>query len=377
MNAKSWPTLYKLNSRNKLQTWTIEAEDTNHVSVYVVTHGQQGGSMQRACTAVSDGKNIGRDNETTAWEQCCLEAESKWKKQRDRKGYSEQVPTEKPMRPMLAKSYHKDGKHITFPAYWQPKLDGIRCLAYYNDNNIVLESRQGKIFKSLPHINAAVDKILAKKDVVLDGELYIHGEEFQTLTSAIKRDTPTKASGKIQYHVYDMISDKPFEERFDILWKLIPQPKKRHKKPVVDLVWTQIVHCVTHVATIHTEQTLRGFEGIMLRNKQCCGYQIDRRSSHLQKYKEFVDEEFVIVGAEENKGKLEGTCTFICKTQSGKHFGVMPKGTQTERENMYQDWQANVINPGDIMTVEFFAWTTSDDPVPRFPVGKCIRDYEG
>ena len=131
-------TLYKIDSKGKLREWNIEVHTYPSIPKYVVTHGLKDGKQQDKMQEVPYGKNIGRANETTAQEQCILEARSKWINQRDRKGYSEEIPTEKKFGPMLAKSYAKpgtdltdlkDGKHIVFPCLYQPKLDGIRCVS--------------------------------------------------------------------------------------------------------------------------------------------------------------------------------------------------------------------------------------------------------
>jgi len=193
MIKKNLPTLYKLDSLGKVRQWKIEALNSNPPQ-YIQIHGVKDGKMQNTSTVVKKGKNIGRSNETSAWQQCCLEAESLWNKQKDRKGYTETIPTSKPFRPMLAKSFDKDGRHIKYPAFIQPKLDGIRCLASYDGVNVRLKSRQGKLFTSLAHIEEELyHKVFSVfPDRVLDGELYNHlyKDNFQKLVSSIKRDNP-------------------------------------------------------------------------------------------------------------------------------------------------------------------------------------------
>ena len=112
----------------------------------------------------------------------------------------------------------------------------------------------------------------------------------------------------------------------------------------------------------------------MIRNAKG-GYQPNRRSPDLQKYKSFKDKEFEIVGAYQNKGKMENQCTFLCRTEDGTEFGVKPMGSEAQREQYWTDFQAGKLT-GKMLTVKFFEWTTSENPVPRFPVGVCVRDYE-
>jgi ATP-dependent DNA ligase len=373
-----FPKLYKMSSTGKVSQWKVIAYDDH----YEIIHGYIDGRQQSKIVYIHSGKNIGKINETTIKEQCQLEAESRWNKQKDRKGYGETIPTKKQLRPMLAKSYNrpfgtdltdlKDGKHIIFPCFWQPKSDGMRCLAIKKEK-IYLFTRQGKPITILSHITDELNKFMEDDDI-WDGELYTHGMEFQKIISAIKRDNPSKDTSSIHYHVYDCVRADDFEDRFQYLFSKLLK-KKEPVSDIIKLVWTQEINSADELKEIHQSQTKRrGYEGIMLRNKKG-GYEIDKRSKNLQKVKVFCEEEFEIVGAYENS-KKPGTCTFQCKTKKGAIFGCMPKGTEEDRAQYWEDWQNEIIKYGDLLTVMFFSWTTSDNPVPRFPVGKAIRNYD-
>jgi DNA ligase-1 len=376
----TWPTLYKMTSTGAIQMWNIRVETYDHPAwQYIITHGQYGGKLQETSTIVATGKNKGRTNETGIWEQCCKEADSLWTKQKDRKGYTETIPKEKPLRPMLAKSYDKDGHHIKFPCYIQPKLDGIRCLAKRTKKGVDLISRQGKVFKSLPHI----EKQLMWMDVgtILDGELYVHGEEFQEIISAVKRDTPSKKSGKVEYHVYDMIDNNNYANRIQWLIDRLPRKLSTFITQIRGIRLKSIYVVETYTAINNKEIwhkhklfTQDGYEGAIVRNA-FGKYKINGRSSDLQKVKKFIDMEFEIIGAEENKGKMAGQCSFICKTKGGATFKVKPKGDEALRRQYWNEWQAGVLM-GKMLTVRFFSWTTSEKPVPRFPIGIVVRNYE-
>jgi DNA ligase-1 len=419
--TKVWPTLYKLDNKGKIRQWSIEAAENmsyfgkpNHgdglASAYRQTHGVKNGKMQTTSTVVSMGKNTGKANATTAWEQCCLEAEALWTKQRDRKGYTEAIPSEKPFGPMLAKSYDKDGKHIVFPCWGQPKLDGLRCIARVENGNVTLLSRQNKQFKVQKHIEEELSNF---EDGEYDGELYLHDVSFQDIVGAIKRDEANELTSQIEYHIYDIISDKPFDERLTCLSTRLHQARRKYcpdhpEKGTrllpydssgckVKFVGAFKIFSEDDLARHHKENVELGYEGIMLRNLDGL-YKINGRSADLQKYKKFMDQEFKILYAEENKGKLTGTCTFLCVTEEDAGFCVMPEGSEAQRRQYWQDWNNGIIKPGDEITVEFFSWTTppkedigKPDPLmkrfsdilgytflvgakPRFPIGKAIRN---
>lgn len=138
MGVVTLPTLYKLSSTGKVQEWSICYGPDVVGSRYTIKHGQVGGKIQSTTTLIEYGKNIGKSNETSALQQAGLEAHSLWKKQKDRKGYTETIPQEKPFRPMLAQKFIEHSDKIKFPALIQRKLDG--CVEY---NTVLITKEYG------------------------------------------------------------------------------------------------------------------------------------------------------------------------------------------------------------------------------------------
>lgn len=370
--------LYKMDSKGKIRVLNVYHGSDERGWFYEQEHGLLDGKLQTSRTYVK-GKNVGRANETTDEQQAEKEADAKWVAKRDRSGYSETIPEDKPMMPMLAKSHDKHGHKISYPAFIQPKLDGIRCFIHVDGDNVKLVSRTGKEFKSLGHIADAVSELVAKmgKSVgsfILDGELYNHKfkSDFQGLVSAIKRDKPSENTHLVQFHCYDYVAEgRDFEDRIQELFHM---DQWYEDGDAVQIVETFPVDNLDEVVEQNSLWLEDGYEGSMIRNAKG-GYQPNRRSPDLQKYKSFIDQEFEIVGAYQNKGKMENQCTFTCITKDGAEFGVKPMGTEAQREQYWIDFQAGKLT-GKMLTVKFFEWTTSENPVPRFPVGVCVRDYE-
>jgi len=337
------------------------------VPFYEVTHGVTDGKMQEAKVFVNEGKNIGRMNETTPEEQCEQEAQALWLKQRDRKGYSEKVPKEKPLRPMLAQSYSKHAHKINFPCLISPKLDGIRCLAVKRGNEVKLLSRQSKEFPFLDHIKKAIQQI--DGDIILDGELYKHGTSFQELTSIIRKSkTKHPDEGQLEYHVFDIVSEDRFWDRCQKYIDIC----NTVDNPLVSVPQYKTLDTLD-VNKLHAEFLLAGYEGSMLRNMEDKGYEINKRSYNLQKKKDFIDEEYEIIGYKTGKGKFANIPTFQLKTVEGYEFEATPKGNEEKRSKYLEDAD-NII--GKFATVRYFEKTTSEQPVPRFPVLITVRDYE-
>jgi ATP-dependent DNA ligase len=249
-------------------------------------------------------------------------------------------------------------------------VHNCRCLTLITNDEIIPYSRQLKKWTSLSHIVDEIVKLNLPVGTILDGELYIHGEEFQNLTSAIKRDSPSDKTKSIQYHIYDCVSNNDFKNRYEWLQQNIKDSN------ILKLVQCQTISTQTEIEAKLQKYLDAGYEGMMLRNIKG-PYKSGGRSFDLQKVKKFIDMEFPITGAYQNKGKMKNQCTFECATDDGTIFGVKPMGSEQMREQYWANWQDGTIQPGDLLTVRFFAWTTSQHPVPRFPVGVAIRNYEG
>jgi len=369
--------LYKMDSKGKIRVLTVSHGSDSRGWFYEQEHGLLGGKLQTSRTYVK-GKNVGRANETTDEQQAYKEADAKWTAKRNRGGYSVFIPEDKPMMPMKALLHDTHGHKISYPAFIQPKLDGIRCFIHVDGENVKLVSRTGKEFQSLGHIADAVrvlcDRIGVYAPFILDGELYNHEfkDDFQGLVSAIKRDKPSENTHLVQFHCYDYVAEgRDFEDR---IVELQHMDQWLEDVDAIQIVPTFGVENLDEVVEQNASWLEDGYEGSMIRNAKG-GYQPNKRSPNLQKYKSFLDAEFEIVGAYENKGKMEGQCTFTCVTEDGAEFGCKPMGTEAQREQYWTDFQAGKLT-GKMMTVKFFDWTTSEKPVPRFPVGVCIRDYE-
>jgi ATP-dependent DNA ligase len=184
-------TLYKLTSTGKVQMWKIEANPADDPDVQLgaavirTTYGLLHGKRQTAREVIREGKNLGKGNETSAVEQAGLEALSQWEKKQKR-GYvtsledAEQQKVNKDfvaggISPMLAHDYQKQGHKIMFPAFTQPKLDGHRCIAHIDGDDVALWSRTQKRINSLPHIEKALKGLFGYMlGVHVDGELYNH-----------------------------------------------------------------------------------------------------------------------------------------------------------------------------------------------------------
>jgi DNA ligase-1 len=364
-NMPQFQPLYKPDTKGNACIWSISVNDDS----YTISHGKVGGKIQDKTTICAP-KNIGRSNESTGREQALKEAEAKWIERKDRKGYGLTVEEATDCnKPMLAMDYHKAGHRITYPCGVQPKLDGVRAFVERVSANVVsITSRTGKEFPAdLSHIEQWAISYL-EPGMVLDGELYIHGKELEDIVSAVKKTKPSTAD--VQFWVFDFMRGADFVEnttsaRLSFLWNHLETPVGGP----IHLVETCEAHTEEHMKEIHKKYVDQGYEGIMLRNFTGA-YKAGKRSPDLQKYKTFLDEEFMILSVLEDK---DGNPVFQLACGDDARFQCVLKGDKDVNRAKYITGDTNVI--GKYMTVKYQK-KYRDSGLPQFPTGVAIRDYE-
>lgn len=368
------PTLYKRTSKGKVQQNKIIVFDRGVEAAIKTFRGYTDGKI--TCdepTLITEGKNIGKANETSILEQAMLEAKSKWNKKRD-EGYClsiEETMNNVVILPMLASKYKDQKKHIKFPAFLQRKFDGTRCLiSKKQDGSVSLMTRGGKEFPGLNHIRDAIKDVLEVGQFI-DGELYSHEITFQEIVGLVKRETPkpgdeqkVKLIGVRAYDCFKIGTDEDFETRYSVLEKLISGIDK------FELVENIEVFSDAEIMPLHDKFVLEGYEGAIIRNKKGF-YELDNRSKNLQKIKVFDDAEFEVVGYKEGSGNETGCVVWRCKTKEDKEFDCRPRGIRSQRMDWFENGEKYI---GKMLTVRYFGFT--DDNKPRHPVGIIFRDYE-
>ena len=360
-----FPVLFHKTSKGKINTWAIWTED----NVIRTKWGQKDGKQQEAAKK-SKGKNTGKANETTDTEQAQADAQSMWTNKQERKYFESELEAQEEVifLPMLAAKFSDRKRFLTedsYPAFSQPKLDGVRCLAYWVDDKVRLMSRGGKDYL-LPHISTALESVLGKNDV-LDGELYVHGLPLQDLNSWVRGSHKHAESVNVEYHLYDMIPNKdeemPFTERLEHLERFVANSPSDK----ICSVETATAHNEEEVFAAHAEFVGLGYEGGIVRlghGKYRFGY----RSKELLKVKSFVDDEFEIFDFTNGVGKFENCVIYWCKTVDGEEFTAVPKGTFEQRAVWLKE-APTVI--GKMLKVQYAGYSNLNKPL--FPVGLCIR----
>jgi len=273
---------------------------------------------------------------------------------------------------MLAHKYNED--KADYPAFIQPKLDGVRCLFTAKG----AFSRANNRFMNVDHIEQALKPFFAKNPTaILDGELYNHGlkDDFEKIISLVKKKKPIdkdrlEAAELVEYHVYDVASMTiaGYATRLNYL----------NSEVYSKLTWpimhvdAKVAHDPDDAVKFHAKNLKLGYEGSIYRSWS--GKYKGTRSWDLMKFKDFHDAEATIVGYEIGKGKREGTLgKFIMQDHEGVEFGCPPgKGYDyKDLANMLENIHDYI---GQWATFTYFERTKAGSY--RHPHYKCLRNYE-
>lgn len=358
--------LYKMTDTGKIQWWEVETDGP------ILTKRWAKSLDGKVTERPTDYTGKGKQGRTDA-EQAEMVANAEIKKQIDGGGYVFDIEhTAWPITnglgfalPMLAtakKSVSKPGIDYT-DAQQTPKLDGHRmmlgihaCLGkvadprYPADGEPTLYSRGGQKI-DLPHILDEVYPVALAYGLLPDGELYHHGTLLQDVKTLLKNKDQ-----RLQWYVYDTISDLPHYERRKLLGRLAVLDS-------VEVVESQGVLHEEHSEQIHNRFMSEGYEGSIIRWSDE-GYKDDGRPDYLTKLKDFIgeEEEFEIIELVLDKPRVlpsgeELYCpSYICRNNDGSDttFKVTVEGNMREKHGAYQRYLEDKSNfEGKFLTMTY------------------------
>ena len=383
-----FPKLFKINSHKKVSEWEIKIVPNGSIFTIITSHGEEGGKKVTHEKDITEGKV-----KRSVLEQAIQDAKRKWENKKEKELYYESLKESSLengnildkkiiVRPMLANTFSFDVYNksrsfkISFPAYIQRKYDGIRCISYLKNDDVIIESRKGIPFQNFTLLKEELKNILKNlpKNFYFDGELYTSELDFETISGLIrlheKKITPKdiKLINIIDYHIYDLVDtdklDLTYGDRFLMLKNILKNNKTKKCKSVETIK----IEKLEEIKQYHDSFVGEGYEGIMVRDING-PYEVNKRSKYLQKFKEFQEEEFKIIGFHEGTGDEKGIVIWDCETKDKKPFAVRPKGTFESRKKLFEEGNKHV---GKLLTVIFQEYSAEN--IPRFPVGKGIRD---
>lgn len=287
--------------------------------------------------------------------------------------------------PMALHDTAKKNITITYPCYVQRKLDGIRALTLYKNDDVIMYSRHNKDFTRLNSIRKQIKELYLKtnKKYQFDGEFYKHGKSLQQISGDVRNEESAK-NNYLEFHIFDIINleklDEPFSTRLEHL-NLLNDVIKKEKLDKLKIVETFEVKSHEELMKKHQQFLKEKYEGSIVRfkdSKYAISYTKEKRSDTTVKIKPTYDSEFEVVGFTEGKrGKDKGAIIWILKTDKGKQFTSVPKNTNYEERYKLYDLLKNEPTKfiqeykGKMMKVEY--QDLSKDGVPQRAKALAIR----
>ena len=236
-------------------------------------------------------------------------------------------------------------------AFVQPKYDGHRCLITKRDGDLLAYSRKGKPITTIAHVLEQMDPIMQDGET-FDGELYVHGQPLQAISSLIKRDQV--GSRALTFRWYDLCDPKQvFRDRYNLMVDLYASVTDKF---VVQLTPTGRVDSMSKVYDFFRKCRAKGYEGSMLRLSRA-GYETSKRSSQLLKVKEREDCEVTTIGC---KASARGWAVLRVRTDWGVEFDVSAPGSVDEKVEVLKNYDELYHNRR--LTVEYACLTTEKVP---------------
>lgn len=269
--------------------------------------------------------------------------------------------------------------------YCSRKIDGVRCSFYLNDEgNITSSSRGGKDYDvSTRHLREdpmLIELFDTYPKLILDGELYKHGRDLPYISGLARRtlEEEAEACKELEFYIFDVMDNTlRFEDRVGILEDVAVElgcsdvsfdnftvEGKHHFRVLPQ----EKVTGWLNIKKKHDQYVEEGFEGCIIRNPDK-KYRFGGRTNDMIKVKQYIDEEFKIVGWKPGRRGVEDM-VFTLITDDGKEFDAKPHGSRELKEEYVENMDSII---GKMGTVKFFMWYNN---TPQQPTMKAIRDYE-
>jgi DNA ligase-1 len=276
---------------------------------------------------------------------------------------------------MLAHKYEPD-RIKRWPVAVEPKLDGVRVLAFMDAVGVDFVSRSNKRFPALEHMSHELAKFhgdVHQTQVVLDCEV-VSGT-FKDTVSSVRRKS-VKAEDATLY-VFDIFEKAAFDnnciagtylERRKEVGAFVKAANRAGLK-FVKVLPGYTANSVAEVASLYASFRELGYEGAMV--KQLDGLYERKRSHAWMKIKAEESEDLPIVGAFEGEGKYVGMLGGIIVDRKGVEVRVGTGITDQQRMDM---WVAHKFGKLKGRIVEVGYHETTPDGSLRHPRFIRFRD---
>lgn len=266
--------------------------------------------------------------------------------------------------PMLAKKF--DGSLPYGELYITEKLDGNRCISYFDGEQWQFVSRNGR------RMNVEFDMSGLPEELVYDGEVispeqdelsdYIYKSMLEKANNIVKQETDFNSTSglinrhttnkKLVYRIFDIQDGSQYKMRRQLLDNFKPIADNVKILPLLGLATRDSMYTADNLLDLVVSA---GGEGVMF-NVGNAPY-VSKRTNVLLKYKPSYTMDMRVVDTYLGTGKYEfmvGGLTCETFTEDGKHIVAnVGSGLSDEQRQAWSSLPARIL--GRIVEVEYFS----------------------
>lgn len=317
----------------------------------------------------------------------CSDAQIKWYARVMRKdlqaGFSESTANKAGYGiPKFEVMLAKDGKQckklpeiVAKGVFVSPKLDGYRCLAVCDGNDVVMYSRNGTVYNNFPGVREELEALTRLHGpFVMDGE--IMSDTFNNMQRNAFASERRSQVGDVNFHVFGMIDFNEWEtETFKQTTRVREVARNAFfsanvsSDSCIRYVSQHEVNSVDEILRLERKYMTDGYEGAMVLPGDL-PYFKGKKSNKLMKFKTMLSMECEISGLTEGINKYEGMLGALNLIQENEVTCDCGSGFDDKQRKEFWNNPNSVI--GKVIEVKYQELTP--DGVMRFPIFMRFRD---
>lgn len=264
------------------------------------------------------------------------------------------------IKPMLAKKEQDVTNRKIFEKRWlaSRKINGVRCLMYWNGNKILTASRGGSDYNhSTTHLTEhpiLIEIFKIYPTLILDLELYKFGKSLQQCSGAARLEKNAYDCDWLEMYVYDCYftdcPEKTADDRINFLkdistlynFTFNPIREWNEGELQLQMVPHSEVCGWNNMRNLHDSFVNEGWEGLVIRDPEKA-YKPNSRGNQMIKIKQYIDDTFKIVGYELGLRGSEDM-VFICEMKDGRTFKASPIGNRAIKQEYVDNFEEKYKN---------------------------------
>lgn len=278
---------------------------------------------------------------------------------------------------MLAHKYEQ--KRIKdWPVAVEPKLDGVRVLAFVIGESVTFYSRSGKEFTAFNHLKKHILDMMATNrinergfgDVVLDGEV-VSGSFNNTVSVARRKNVQATDA---EFHIFDYFPFRLWEEGVKVneisysdRRKQLIDALESGNREFLKVLPSYLANSHEEIVDICASAWKRNLEGVIVKPRD--GIYERKRSHNWLKIKAEESVDVPIIDMEPGTGKFEGKLGALVVDYNGVKVNVGSGLSDVQRQEFWEEGEKLF---GRLIEVEFHEVTP--DGSLRHPRFKRFRD---